>query len=100
MQQDVDTWAQKHGDGYWKPLEILARLMEETGELAREVNHQYGPKKRKGSEREKEISDELGDILFTISCLANSLDIDLGDSFARVMDKCYTRDKDRYSNKD
>lgn len=99
MQKQVDQWVNLHKIEYFKPLEILARLMEEVGELARELNHRFGPKKKKDSEDKKEIGDEIGDVIFTLICLANSQDIDLDESFKRVMDKCYGRDKDRYEKK-
>ena len=73
--------------------------MEETGELAREINRRFGPKKKKSSEAEKDIGEEIGDILFTLTCLANSLKIGLDESFRKVMDKCYGRDKDRYAKR-
>ena len=99
IQNEVDKWVNKYAVGYWKPHEILARLTEEVGELAREINHVYGPKKKKSSEETKEISDEIADVIFTLSCLANSLDINLDESFQRVMDKCYGRDKNRFEKK-
>lgn len=85
--------------GYWEPLEILARLVEETGELAREINHLYGPKKKKSNEDTKELADEIGDIIFTLCCLANSKGIDLDKAFQKVMDKYYNRDNSRYEKK-
>lgn len=99
MQSDVDEWTKQYTPQYWQPHEILARLIEEVGELAREINHQFGPKKKKATEQEKELADELGDILFTLCCLANSQGIDLGEAFNRVMEKSRTRDKDRYEKK-
>lgn len=99
VQDEVDKWVQQYKIGYWNPHEILARLTEETGELAREINHIYGPKKKKSSEETKELADEIADIFFTLSCLANSLDINLDESFQRAMDKCYGRDKDRFEKK-
>lgn len=98
-QQAVEDWVQQHKIGYFKPLEIIARLAEETGELAREINHRFGPKKKKPTEETKEIGDEIVDNIFTLICLANSLNIDLDESFARMMDKINTRDKDRYEKK-
>jgi len=98
-QQEVDNWIQQHKLGYFKPLEIMARLTEETGELARELNHRFGPKKKKDAEETKEIGDEISDNIFTLICLANSLNIDLDESFARMMDKIKTRDKDRFEKK-
>ena len=69
------------------------------GELAREINHTYGPKKKKQNETHKEIGDEMADIIFTLGCLANSLNIDLDKHFKKTMDKCYKRDADRYERK-
>jgi len=98
-QKQVDDWIKTNTKGYWKPHEILARLLEETGELAREVNHIWGPKKKKSDEETKELAEELGDIIFTVICMANSLNLDLDEAFAKVIDKCYGRDKDRYEKK-
>jgi NTP pyrophosphatase (non-canonical NTP hydrolase) len=67
IQDEVDKWINQYKIGYWKPHEILARLTEETGELAREINHIYGPKKKKLSEETKNLSDEIADIIFTLS---------------------------------
>jgi NTP pyrophosphatase (non-canonical NTP hydrolase) len=99
IQQEVDNWVQQYKIPYWQPLEILARLTEEVGELAREINHRYGAKKKKSTEELKEVEDELGDIIFTIACMANSLNIDLNKSFSITMDKCYGRDKSRFEKK-
>ena len=98
-QKQVDDWMKNLKIGYWQPHEILARLMEETGELAREVNHLYGPKKKKDAEDSKELSAEMADILFTVICLANSLNIDLDQAFELMMDKINNRDKDRWEKK-
>jgi NTP pyrophosphatase (non-canonical NTP hydrolase) len=98
-QRQVDRWVKKHKIGYFKPLEILARLTEEVGELAREINHNFGPKRKKASEKTKEIGDEMGDIIFTLACLANSLGMDMDKSFGNVMKKIQKRDKNRYEKK-
>ncbi len=98
-QKQVDNWINQYKIGYFKPLEILARLTEETGELAREINHRYGPKKKKETEDIKEIEDEIADIIFTLTCLSNSLNLDMDRGFKSVMDKCYGRDKDRFEKK-
>lgn len=99
IQKQVDDWITQYKIGYFKPLEILARLTEEVGELAREINHRFGPKKKKQSENPQDLGDEIADVIFTLTCLANSLDIDLDKHFKRVMDKCYGRDKDRWEKK-
>ncbi len=99
LQENVDKWVNQYKIGYFKPLEILARLTEEIGELARELNHRFGPKKKKSSEKKQEVGDEIADIFFTLICLANSLDINLDKSFERMMKKLNTRDKKRYEMK-
>ena len=98
-QKEVDDWVKQYKIGYFKPLEILARLTEEVGELARELNHRFGPKKKKSTEETVEIADEMADVIFTVICLANSLGIDLDDAFSHSMDKCYGRDKNRWEKK-
>lgn len=98
-QKQVDDWVKQYKIGYFQPLEILARLTEETGELARELNHRFGPKKKKATEDKKEVEEEIADIIFTLICLANSLDLDIEKGFSAVMDKCYGRDKDRWEKK-
>jgi NTP pyrophosphatase (non-canonical NTP hydrolase) len=100
IQEEVDKWIMGVSQGYWTPHVMLARLTEETGELAREINNVFGPKKKKDTEKTKEISDEMGDILFTLCCIANSMNINLEDSVKNSIRKCYTRDKNRWKNKD
>ena len=98
-QRQVDEWVSQYKLGYFKPLEIIARLSEETGELAREINHRYGPKQKKETEDRQEIEEEVADVLFTLVCLSNSLDLDMDRGFQTVMDKCYGRDKDRWEKR-
>ncbi len=99
IQKQVDNWVRQYKIEYFKPLEILARLIEEVGELARELNHRFGPKKKKTTEETKEIGDEMADIIFTLACLANSLGIDLDKSFKEMMKKYQKRDNNRYEKK-
>jgi len=99
IQKQVDDWVQKYKIGYFKPLEIMARLTEETGELAREINHRFGPKKKKSTEDTSDIEEEIADIIFTLTCLSNSLDLDMDRGFEKVMDKANGRDKDRWEKK-
>lgn len=99
VQKEVDKWTSQFEPQYWKPHEILARLIEETGELAREVNHLHGPKPKKSSEDIRELGDEISDIIFTLCCLANSKGIDLDESFQRMMEKYNSRDNQRFKRK-
>lgn len=100
MQKRVDDYISQFKEGYFSPLSLMARLSEEVGELAREVNHYYGEKPKKESEQVKTVEDELGDILFVLSCFANSLDIDLSDAFNTSLTKIETRDKNRWTKKE
>lgn len=99
MQHEVDQYINQFKAGYFSPMENMVRLTEEVGELAREINHVYGPKQKKLSEQKKDIGMELADNLFVLICLANSMDIDLTDYFQRTMDKVNTRDKNRFERR-
>jgi NTP pyrophosphatase (non-canonical NTP hydrolase) len=96
-QRAVDTWVGQFAEGYWPPLANLARLMEETGELARELNHRFGHKPKKPGEADQDLALELADILFVLIALANSQKIDLDDAFRRVLEKYRVRDADRWT---
>jgi NTP pyrophosphatase (non-canonical NTP hydrolase) len=95
-QREVDAWLRQFEAGYWPPLSNLARLMEEVGELSRELNHRHGHKPRKPSEPEQDLALELADILFVLIVLANQHDIDLAHAFARTMQKYRERDGERW----
>jgi len=97
MQREVHGWISQFADGYWQPLSMLARLTEEVGELAREVNHLYGQKPKKEGEPEGNLALELADILFIIGCFANSLNIDLDQAFHDMMEKYRRRDSNRWT---
>ncbi|SCM93410.1 Uncharacterized protein BWINRASL_01435 [Bacillus mycoides] len=100
MQKEVDAYIGQFKEGYFSPLAMMARLTEEMGELAREVNHYYGEKPKKTTEKERSIEEELGDVLFVMICMANSLNIDLETAHNIVMNKFNTRDKDRWTRID
>ena len=97
IQQEVDKYISQYKEGYFAPLTMLARMTEEVGELAREVNHRFGEKPKKPTEQDNSIEMELGDVLFITICFANSLGIDLTDSFNQVMHKFQTRDSNRWT---
>ena len=96
-QDRVDRWISRFEEGYWPPLAILARLIEEVGELAREVNHRFGSKPKREDEAPAELELEIADILFVLISLANQQEIDLDRAFARAMDKYEERDGDRWT---
>lgn len=99
MQRDVHQWISQFEEGYWHPLSMLARLTEEVGELAREINHQFGEKPKKEGEPEGDLALELADIMFIIICYANSQNIDLEEAFKRMMKKYRERDAERWTRK-
>lgn len=99
MQQEVESLIKDEWHShYWAPLSSLARLTEEVGELAREINHRYGEKPKKAGEEEGAIASEMGDILFILASLANSLNINLDDAFSEVMAKYRQRDTQRWTS--
>ena len=99
LQAAVDAWISRYDAGYWPPLANLARLTEEVGELAREINHLHGPKTKKLQEEPSSVENELGDILFTVATLANSLGVDLEAAAAGALHKATARDGDRWQKK-
>jgi len=99
LQQAIDQWVSQYEEGYWPPLANLARLTEEVGELSREINHRYGPKTKKSTEDTGSVADELGDILFTVATLANSMGIDLDEVAQNTLAKVTRRDGDRWKKK-
>lgn len=98
-QKELDEFYKANGWPYWSPLSILARLTEETGEFARVVNHLYGDKKKKETEVDQDIEDEMGDIIYTLMCFANSNNLSLDRAIRKSLDKVAKRDKDRFGKK-
>lgn len=99
-QRRVDTWISQFEEGYFDPLTNLARLAEEVGELAREVNHRFGQKTKKQDEAEGDLGMEMADILFVLICMANREGIDLDQAFDRMMEKIERRDAGRWTRKE
>jgi NTP pyrophosphatase (non-canonical NTP hydrolase) len=98
-QRRVDGWIAQFEEGYFDPLTNMARLSEEVGELAREVNHRFGRKTKKEGEDEGDLAMEMADILFVVICMANREGIDLQDAFERMMAKVESRDAGRWTKK-
>ncbi len=99
-QQRVHAWISRFEEGYFHPLTNLARLTEEVGELAREINHRYGQKTKKPDEPEGDLAMELADILFVVICIANREGIDLQEAFDRMLEKVDGRDTSRWTLKE
>jgi NTP pyrophosphatase (non-canonical NTP hydrolase) len=98
-QQRVDRWISQFEEGYFHPLTNLARLTEEVGEFAREVNHRFGQKTKKSDEPDADLAMEMADIMFVLICMANREGINLDEAFTRMMSKVETRDADRWTRK-
>lgn len=95
IQSQINDWIHDHGD-YWSPLSMLNTVMEELGELAREINHQEGFKPKKLQQSESKLEEELGDLQFSIVCIANYYKIDLVDVLMKTMKKYFKRDSIRF----
>jgi NTP pyrophosphatase (non-canonical NTP hydrolase) len=98
-QRRVDAWIGQFEEGYFHPLTNLARLSEEVGELAREVNHRFGEKTKKPEEPEGDLAIEMADILFDLVGMANREGIDLQEAFDRMMAKVTARDETSWTKK-
>ncbi|SJZ73054.1 NTP pyrophosphatase, house-cleaning of non-canonical NTPs [Pilibacter termitis] len=100
MQVELDDYIAQFKKGYFPPMSQMVRMSEEVGELSREVMHVYGEKQKKENEPNGSISEELGDVLVVVMLLANSLNIDLTDTFEKNMEKFYKRDTYRFERVD
>lgn len=98
-QRRVHAWISQFQEGYFHPLTNLARLTEEVGELAREINHRFGQKTKKPEEPEGDLAMEIADVLFVLICIANREGIDLDQAFDRMMAKVEQRDAGRWTRK-
>ena len=97
-QQDVDQWIKTIGVKYFSELTNLGILMEEVGELSRLIVRKYGEQSFKESDKGKELSDEMADVLFVLICLANQTGINLEDALKKNIEKKTLRDKDRHTS--
>ena len=98
-QQKIDQTLQPYAKPYWDPLSNLARLIEEVGETARIMNHQFGDKPKKTGEQPQDLGEELADVIYTVICIANSQGIELDAHLEKAIAKLETRDKDRFKKK-
>ena len=97
-QQIVDNWIKQHGVRYFNELTNMAQLTEEVGEVARIIARRYGEQSEKPSDKEKDLGEELADVLFVVLCLANQTGVDLQDAFDKKMAIKTERDHDRHQN--
>ncbi len=97
-QLEVDNWIQKHGVRYFNELTNMAQLTEEVGEVARIIARRYGEQSEKESDKQKDLGEELADVVFVVLCLANQTGIDLEEAFDKKMKLKTKRDHDRHHN--
>ena len=96
IQQDIDALITEFG-GYWPPLAMLASVVEEVGELSREINAKAKIKHKKASEPINSIGEELADAIFSLICIANHYEVDLTKEIKNVLEKYRKRDKNRFN---
>ncbi len=94
----MDKWIGQFEEGYWPPLSMLAAVVEEVGELAREINDLEGYKKKRVNDN-TDLRLELADVLFSLVCIANNYHIDLDKAFQEVLEKYNKRDTNRWTKK-
>lgn len=95
-QEIVDKWVNTIGVRYFSELTNTAILMEEVGEVARIMARRYGDQSEKESDKNKDLGDELADVLFVLICLANQTGINLTEAFLKNLDKKSIRDAERH----
>lgn len=98
LQKIVDNWIKEHGVRYFDELTNTAMLMEEVGEVARIMARRYGEQSEKESDKNKDLGDELADVLFVLVCLANQTGIDLEEAIRKNFEKKTIRDNERHKN--
>lgn len=99
-QQTVDRWIKEYGVRYFSELTNMAMLTEEVGEVARIIARQYGDQSFKPSDKDKNLADELADVMFVLICLANQTGVDLEDALRRNLEKKTQRDATRHKEND
>lgn len=95
IQKRVDIWIREHG-GYWSPLSMTCAIIEELGEVAREINSREGFKPKKDEGTDSYLGEELADLIFSIICLANHYDINLSKELESTLLKYSERDSSRF----
>ncbi len=98
LQNTVDTWIQSKGVKYFAPLTNLGILMEEVGELSRVMVRKYGEQSYKEGASPKALEEELADVLWVLTCIANQCEVDLEEAIKKNLEKKDTRDGTRHKN--
>ena len=98
LQLKVDNWIKNHGVRYFNELTNLAILTEEVGELARIISRKFGEQSFKNPKEEKNLGDEMADVLWVLICLANQTGVDLEDAIKKNIEKKTKRDSNRHKN--
>jgi len=99
-QKLVDNWIKTYGVRYFNELTNMAQLTEEVGEVARIIARRYGEQSEKESDKNKDLGDEMADVLWVLICLANQTGIDLEEALQKNLDKKTKRDHSRHHNND
>ncbi len=94
----IDQWIKTNGFRYFNELTNLAILTEEVGEVARIMSRQYGEQSFKESDQNKDLGDELADVLFVLLCIANQTNVDLTTALHKNLEKKTNRDSERHKN--
>lgn len=97
-QQTVDNWIKEHGVRYFNELTNMAMLTEEVGEVARIIARRYGEQSEKESDKNKDLGEEMADVLFVLLCLANQTGVNLTDALNKNLEKKTKRDSERHLN--
>ena len=97
-QQKVDQWIKLHGVRYFNEMTNMAILTEEVGEVARIMARRYGEQSEKESDKEKDLGDEMADVLWVLICLANQTGVDLEQALRNNLQKKTQRDATRHHN--
>ena len=95
-QLQVDQWIKTVGVRYFSELTNMVILTEEVGEVARIMARRYGEQSEKESDKDKDLGDEMADVLWVLICLANQTGVDLTKAFEKNLEKKTIRDKDRH----
>lgn len=99
-QKIVDDWIKEYGVRYFDELTNTAMLMEEVGEVARIMARRYGEQSEKESDKNKDLGDEMADVLFVLICLANQTGVDLEEAMRKNLEKKTNRDATRHKEND